>query len=218
MAQKFANAARAYLSAGISDVATTVTITAGGALFPEITGSDFSRAVLQDEAGIEIVLITAHTAASNSFTVTRGQEGTTARAFSAGAVFGLRMTAADGDTFAGMLPRAGGVMTGAITALKETRVAAPANDFDLSTANYFTKTISGVTSLTVSNVPASGTTASFILDLTNGGSAAITWWTGVKWAGGAPPALTSAGRDVLGFFTHDGGTTWTGLLLGLDVK
>ncbi len=99
MAQKFANAARAYLSAGISDVATTVTITSGGALFPEITGSDFSRAVLQDEAGIEIVLVTAHTAASNSFTVTRGQEGTTARAFSSGAVFGLRMTAADGDTF-----------------------------------------------------------------------------------------------------------------------
>jgi hypothetical protein len=72
--------------------------------------------------------------------------------------------------------------------------------------------------LTVSNVPASGTAISFILDLTNGGSATITWWTGVKWASGTAPTLTSAGRDLLGFFTHDGGTTWNGLVLAKDVK
>ncbi len=103
-------------------------------------------------------------------------------------------------------------------AYRETKVAMGANDINLSTGNYFTKTISGITTLTVSNVPTTGTAASFILDLTNGGSAAITWWAGMKWAGGTAPTLTSAGRDVLGFFTHDGGTTWTGLLLGKDVK
>ena len=70
----------------------------------------------------------------------------------------------------------------------------------------------------MSNVPSSGTGVSFILDLTNGGSSAITWWSGVKWAGGTAPTLTASGRDVLGFFTHDGGTTWTGLVLGKDVK
>lgn len=100
MAQKFSNAARAYLSAGISDTDTTITISAGGSLFPTISGSDFCRAVLQDSTGIEIVLVTAHTAGSTSFTVTRGQEGTTARAFASGSVFGVRLTAADGDTFA----------------------------------------------------------------------------------------------------------------------
>lgn len=105
-----------------------------------------------------------------------------------------------------------------IVGLKEARVAMAANNIDLTTGNVFTKTISGATTLTVSNVPAAGTTASFILDLTNGGSAAITWWSGVKWAGGTIPTLTAAGRDVLGFFTHDGGTTWTGLVLGKDVK
>lgn len=98
------------------------------------------------------------------------------------------------------------------------RVAMAANDIDLTAGNFFTKTISGATTLTVSNVPASGTTASLILDLTNGGSATITWWSGVKWAGGTAPTLTSAGRDVLGFYTHDGGTTWTGLVLGKDVR
>lgn len=108
--------------------------------------------------------------------------------------------------------------TPTITGLREVRAALPANNIDLATGNVFTKTISGATTLTVSNVPAAGTAASFILDLTNGGSAAITWWSGVKWAGGTVPTLTAAGRDVLGFFTHDGGTTWTGLVLGKDVK
>jgi hypothetical protein len=100
MTQKFANAARAYLASSVSDSATTVVIDGGGSLFPAITSPDFSRAVLQDGNGIEVVLITAHTAASNSFTVTRGQEGTTARSFATGSVFGIRMTAADGDMFA----------------------------------------------------------------------------------------------------------------------
>jgi hypothetical protein len=99
MTQKFANAARAYLASSVTNSATTVTIGGGGSLFPAISTPDFSRAVLQDANGIEVVLITAHTAGSNSFTVTRGQEGTTARSFAAGSVFGIRMTAADGDTF-----------------------------------------------------------------------------------------------------------------------
>lgn len=101
---------------------------------------------------------------------------------------------------------------------KETKVAIAASNIDLSTANYFSKTISATTTFTVSNVPTTGTVASFILDLTNGGSQTINWWSGMKWAGGTAPTLTSSGRDVLGFFTHDGGTTWTGLLLGKDAK
>ena len=72
--------------------------------------------------------------------------------------------------------------------------------------------------MSVSNVPASGSSVSFTLDLTNGGAFTITWWTNMKWAGGTAPTLTAAGRDVLGFFTHDGGTTWTGLVLGKDIK
>lgn len=102
--------------------------------------------------------------------------------------------------------------------VQEKKTTMSANDISLSAGNYFSKTISGATTLTVSNVPASGTVASFILDLTNGGSATIIWWSGMKWAGGSQPGLTASGRDVLGFFTHDGGTTWTGLLLGKDVK
>lgn len=105
-----------------------------------------------------------------------------------------------------------------LTGVREIRVAVAGSNIDCLLANYFTRTISGATTLTVSNVAGTGSSTSFILDLTNGGSATITWWSGVKWAGGTAPTLTAAGRDVLGFFTHDGGTTWTGLMLGKDVK
>ncbi len=103
MGQLFANAARAYLSAGINDTNTSIGIAAGGGLFPVANGTDWFKAVLQDAAGIEIVYVTAHASASTSFTVTRGQEGTTARAFAAGSVFGLRVTAADTAAFAAKL-------------------------------------------------------------------------------------------------------------------
>lgn len=105
-----------------------------------------------------------------------------------------------------------------ITGTREVLVAMPANAIDLATGNLFTKTISGATTLTVSNVPTTGTAASFILELTNAGSAAITWFSGVKWAGGTAPTLTASGVDVLGFYTHNGGTTWRGFLLSKDSK
>lgn len=96
--------------------------------------------------------------------------------------------------------------------------AISASDIDVAAANYFSKTISGTTTFTVSNVPSSGTVAAFVLELTNGGSATINWWSGVKWPAGIAPTLTTAGRDVLGFYTRDGGTTWTGMVMAKDAK
>jgi hypothetical protein len=88
---------------------------------------------------------------------------------------------------------------------------------DLNLGNVFTRTISGATTLSVSNTPATSIVASFLLELTNGG-ANITYWASAKWAGGTKPVLTTAGKDVLGFYTHDGGATWIGLVLAKDVK
>ena len=116
------------------------------------------------------------------------------------------------------LPLTGGTMTGAITAIRETKVAMATNNIDLATGNLFTKTITTATTLTVSNVLASGNANSFILELTNGGSGIITWWSGMKWAGGTAPTLTTAGVDILGFYSHDGGTTWRGMLMSKDSK
>jgi len=100
----------------------------------------------------------------------------------------------------------------------ETAVAMGANNIDLSAGSLFTKTISGLTTLTVSNVASAGSVPSFILELTNGGSATVTWFAGAKWAGGTAPSLTAAGLDILGFYTTDGGTTWRGNMLSKDSK
>ena len=116
------------------------------------------------------------------------------------------------------LSLAGGKMTGAITAIRETKVAMAANNIDLATGNLFTKTITTATTLTVSNVLASGNVNSFILELTNAGSQVITWLAGMKWAGGIAPTLTTAGVDILGFYSHDGGTTWRGMIMAKDSK
>ena len=108
--------------------------------------------------------------------------------------------------------------TPTITAAKETKIALSGTEIDLAIGDYFTKTISGATALTVANTPTAGSVASFVLDLTNGGSANITFWNNVKWSSGTAPTLTASGRDVLAFFTHDGGTIWNGFVLGKDVK
>lgn len=116
------------------------------------------------------------------------------------------------------LPLTGGKMTGAITAIRETKVAMADNNIDLVTGNLFTKTISVATTLTISGALSNGNANSFILELTNGGTGIITWWSGMKWAGGTAPTLTTAGVDILGFYSHDGGTTWRGMLMAKDSK
>ena len=96
------------------------------------------------------------------------------------------------------------------------------SDLDLSLGNFFLAEVTNAVSFTVSNVPSDGVTASFVLELIDGGSFAVTWWTGtygapVQWADGVAPTLTVASRDILGFFTNDGGVTWTGMVLSKNV-
>ena len=117
----------------------------------------------------------------------------------------------------GINPNGGRVFIGG--GLQQTKVAMAANAIDLSLANVFTKTFTaGAVSLTVSNVPTTGTAATFVLEATNAGLATITWPTGSKWAGGTAPTLTSSGVDVIGGYSHDGGTAWRLFVLAKDSK
>ena len=96
-------------------------------------------------------------------------------------------------------------------------VALAGTAIDCATGNYFTRTVSGAASWSFSNIPASRA-YSFILELTNGGTGTQTWFTNTRWAGGTAPTLTSAGVDLLGFITDDGGSNWRGVLLMKDSK
>jgi len=94
MAQLFTNSASTMLLGNISNVSTTILVTGGtGELFPVFSAPDYCICTLEDQQGnFEIVKATART--GDSFTVVRGQEGTSAKAFSAGDRFELRLTAA----------------------------------------------------------------------------------------------------------------------------
>lgn len=110
-------------------------------------------------------------------------------------------------------------MQSALTALakQDVKVALTGTAINPADGGLFTKTISAPTTFSVSAVPASPVVTSFILELMNGGSAAVNFWPGVKWAGGTIPELTAVGKDILGFYTHDGGGSWAGLVLGKDM-
>ena len=92
----FTNNAATTLASGITNVATSLTVATGtGALFPTLTGSQYFYCTLINAAGttIEIVLVTARS--TDTFTIVRAQEGTTASAFNGGDQVQLRITAGE---------------------------------------------------------------------------------------------------------------------------
>jgi len=103
-------------------------------------------------------------------------------------------------------------------AIVEQYNAVAAANIDCSLGAVFSKTITALTTFTVSNVAAVNDVTSFVLELTNGGAYAITWWSGIKWAGGTVPTFTTAGLDILGFYTRDGGATWRSVMMCKDSK
>jgi hypothetical protein len=89
---------------------------------------------------------------------------------------------------------------------------------NLETSNIFTVSLNAaITTITITNVPASGSGASFTLIFTADGTPrSVTWPAAIKWAGGTAPTITStSGKvDSFAFFTSDGGTNWQGYVGG----
>ena len=100
MPQLFENNAEGTLNAGITAGATSITLGSGeGANFPAITAPDWYWATLEESGvGVEIVRVTARS--TDTFTVTRAQQGTTGLAFTSAATFRMRNTEADYERLA----------------------------------------------------------------------------------------------------------------------
>lgn len=94
MAVLVKNNAYSTLASGINDSATSITLAAGtGARFPAAGGADYFYATLINTSNqLEVVKVTARS--TDTLTVVRGQDGTTARAYSASDRIELRVTAA----------------------------------------------------------------------------------------------------------------------------
>ena len=90
---KVTNNAFGTLASSISSSATTIALDSGqGARFPTLSSPDYFYGTLIDTANnLEIVKVTARS--TDSLTVTRAQDNTSARAFSTGDRFELRPTA-----------------------------------------------------------------------------------------------------------------------------
>lgn len=96
-----------------------------------------------------------------------------------------------------------GQYKGAVTAVS-------ALDIDCSLGNYFTKTISGNSVFTFSNIP-SGAYAMAVEIQNNSGM--ITWPSAVKWPNDVAPILSTGKTHLFIFVTDDSGSRWRGAAL-----
>lgn len=94
MAVLVKNNAYSTLASGINSSVTSITVAAGtGSRFPAAGGADYFYATLINTSNeLEVVKVT--TRSTDTLTVVRGQDGTTARAYSSGDRIELRVTAA----------------------------------------------------------------------------------------------------------------------------
>ncbi len=96
--QLFANNASATLATPLSSGGLSLTVSSGqGALFPTPAGGDWFALTLQSSTAREIVTVTARS--SDTMTIVRAQEGTSASSFAAGDTAKLLLTAAGLNTF-----------------------------------------------------------------------------------------------------------------------
>lgn len=95
----YTNNASSTLAAGILAGATSLSVQTGhGARFPSPSGGDFFYVTLADTAGnIEICRVTARS--TDSMTIVRAQDGTSARAWNSADRVELRVTKAMLDDF-----------------------------------------------------------------------------------------------------------------------
>jgi hypothetical protein len=106
--------------------------------------------------------------------------------------------------------------TGAYQAFQSTGDAATVT-FDMSTSNLNSVTLGGNRTLALSNVSVG---QCFMLRLTQDGtgSRTVTWFTTIKWAGGAAPTLTTtaAKADLFGFLCTSSGN-YDGFVIGQNI-
>jgi hypothetical protein len=93
----------------------------------------------------------------------------------------------------------------------------PTITFNLTAANWHQVTLGGNRTLAVSNVLVGQQfTISLVQDAT--GSRTVTWFSGIRWAGGSPPTLTTtAGKADVFTFKAVSPTSFYGFISGQNV-
>lgn len=235
MTIKFTNNATTTLASGINASVTSLTVATGtGSLFPSLSGSDVFYATLANLAGtVEIVKVTARS--SDTFTIVRAQDNTTAASWSTGDKVELRPTAAglaamaqtannlsDLASTSAALTNLGGAALGSaqtftaaqrgtVSALTDASTITP----DFAVANNFSLTIGG--NRTLANPSNQTAGQSGIITITQDGTGSRTLAYGSYWkfpSGTAPTLTTTASAvDVLAYYVESS-TRITARLIG----
>jgi hypothetical protein len=143
MSVLFSNNASTTLSAGVGNSATSITV-ADGSVFPSISGSDYFYVTLEVDSDSDLKEIVKVTARSgNTLTITRGQDGTSARTFSSGDKCELRLTAAGLNDVATQADTDTTYTAGSGLSLTGTEFANTAPDQTVALTGAGTTTISG---------------------------------------------------------------------------
>ena len=176
---------------GNANTATTASSVTGLTLANTLTTSGNFALTLTQTATTNVTLPTTGTLATRA-----GAETLTNKTITSPTITGAIMT---GTT------AVNGPMTGNITEMA-------GNDMDLSTANYFTKTMAANTTFTFSNIPATTNNIGWTMEL-NYTSGTPTWPASVIWPGNVAPTFTGGHKNLVSFTTRDGGTTVFGATL-----
>ena len=102
--------------------------------------------------------------------------------------------------------------------------AATTTTLDVSLGNVFAiSQAAAITTLTITNIPTTGTVCSITIIRTHDATATtygITWPAAFKWASATAPTLTQTANsvDIISAVTRDGGTTWYAFAAGLNMS
>jgi hypothetical protein len=96
MSALYTNNAATTLASGITNSATSLTVaSATGGLFPSPTGTDYFYITLENSAGTVREIVKCTSRSSDTLTIVRAQDNTSASAFSTGDKVELRIVAAE---------------------------------------------------------------------------------------------------------------------------
>lgn len=232
MALKFKNFWVSALSAAAAAGDTVLYIPTGDAAnLPALAAGNTVRLVLPvfdtatppNEIDWEIVEASAVNTTTGALTVARGLEGTTAKAWAAGARIDLRLTAAALDGLGLPQPNFGGAALENYTDKSaDVAVSAATTTIDLATATgrLFRLAMAANTTLAFANVPAAGVTAITLVctqDATGGRTLALPAGTKTPGAAGITLSTAAAAEDWIELVFDPVKINWRAFLIGKAV-
>lgn len=195
MVMKFANNATSTLASGINNSVTSLSVASGqGALFPTLGGGDYFYCTLSNVGGtIEIIKVTARS--TDTFTIVRGQDGTSAASWLSGDRVELRLVAASLND---------------IPKLDEANTFTQAQTFN--TALGVASGGTGSATLTANNVLL-GNGTSALQVVAPGTSGNVLTSNGTTWSSSAPALALSGNNTWTGTQTFNGSSSIFGTVM-----